>query len=169
MAYVYNVCHRRDALQIYAVFTRTLIGSYPLFSAFYVQFVKKSHGRRQWWKWNVMILEMAKENVDELQFEYPRVWIRTIVVMVTSLDLSVFVPKSRNICNFYCKSLLLLLLLYCEKSNSSKHLFNSWLLVDNRLLAVYCQLELFESRELKLGAKKSWFTENIRNYSSFNI
>lgn len=109
MAYVYNVCHRRDALQIYAVFTRTLIGSYPLFSAFYVQFVKKSHGRRQWWKWNVMILEMAKENVDELQFEYPRVWIRTIVVMVTSLDLSVFVPKSRNICNFYCKSLLLLL------------------------------------------------------------
>lgn len=31
--------------------------------------------------------------------------------MVTSLDLSVFVPKSRNICNFYCKSLLLLLLL----------------------------------------------------------
>lgn len=165
MAYVYNVCHRRDALQIYAVFTRTLIGSYPLFSAFYVQFVKKSHGRRQWWKWNVMILEMAKENVDELQFEYPRVWIRTIVVMVTSLDLFVFVPKSRNICNFYCKSLLLLLLLL----RKIKFFQTPFLLIDNRLLVVYCQLELFESWELKLGAKKSWFTENIRNYSSFNI
>lgn len=147
MAYVYNVCHRRDALQIYAVFTRTLIGSYPLFSAFYVQFVKKSHGRRQWWKWNVMILEMAKENVDELQFEYPRVWIRTIVVMVTSLDLFVFVPKSRNICNFYCKSLLLLLLLL-RKIKFFQTPFQ--LLATRRLLST----RVVRIMRIKIGSKK---------------
>ena len=64
MAYVYNVCHRRDALQIYAVFTRTLIGSYRLFSAFYVQFVQEiaiggdSDGNETW-----RYLEMMEQDV----------------------------------------------------------------------------------------------------------